>query len=175
MKPPLDPERLLRVAKAPNQLIGGWLEGVSLEADSGETILDLCHRAASARLRLSYEMRRAGDACLAHTTPLPRSAISRYYYAMYHAMRATVYVFYDGDDHQEHTKLPRHIPDDFPTPGTWQTRLKNARYARNAADYDPYPKANLAWKYRAETIKRDADDLLAACTQYLRGKGCPGL
>ena len=39
-----------------------------------------------------------------------RASVSRSYYAMYHAMRAAVFVFHGGDDHQEHKILPAKHP-----------------------------------------------------------------
>ncbi len=39
--------------------------------------------------------------------PMRRVAVGRYYYAMYHAMRAVVYFRTPGDDHEQHSDLPR--------------------------------------------------------------------
>jgi hypothetical protein len=90
---------------------------------------------------------------------------------MYHAMRSCVFIFHDGDDHQEHSVLPLHIPQDFDSGVDWQNKLKNARLARNKADYEPYPKSDRAWQKTAATIKNDADLLLTASRNYLKSKG----
>ncbi|MBI1927864.1 hypothetical protein HYR99_26945 [Candidatus Poribacteria bacterium] len=104
--------------------------------------------------------------------PLYRNAISRYYYSMYHAMRACVFVFHGGDDYQEHSKLQSHIPNDFPTGSNWKNILKNARELRNRADYEPYPKSNTTWKQYALSLKNDADLFLSSTRTYLQNKGC---
>jgi hypothetical protein len=90
---------------------------------------------------------------------------------MYQAMRAAVYIAHGGDDHEEHSKLPSHVPTDFPEQD-WQTRLKDARLVRNDADYDPYPVANRDWAKRAKTMKNEAEILLRLTRAYLNGKGC---
>ncbi len=94
---------------------------------------------------------------------------------MYHAMRAAAFVYHDGDDHESHSDLPLHVPPDFPNSANWQNELKNARLMRNAADYDPYPRADSFWQPRADAIKTLADDLLRATRVYLQGKGCASL
>jgi hypothetical protein len=88
-------------------------------------------------------------------------------------MRACVFISHEGDDHQEHTKLPLNIPKDFDPGGmNWQTKLKEARLTRNKADYDAYPKSDGAWHKAALAIKLDADSLLIVARRYLKSKGC---
>ena len=82
-------------------------------------------------------------------------------------MRACAYIFHEGDDHKEHSELPKHVPTDFATPGPWSTKLKDARLLRNNADYDVYPKSDNAWRKPALAIKTDADSLLKTAKQYL--------
>lgn len=164
-------ERLNRIVRATKTELGFWSEGVSLQRDSGSTIADLAKNGAVARWRLARACKRTGDHLVALRRPHYRSAISRYYYSMYHAMRSVVYISHGGDDHEEHSKLPGHIPQDFPG-HTWQTRLKDARLMRNAADYDPYPLPAKYWAVRASAMKGEARALLQETTAYLRTKGC---
>jgi len=71
---------------------------------------------------------------------------------MYHALRACAFLFHEGDDYQEHSKLPLQIPKDFDVGIDWQNKLKKARLARNKADYEAYPKSDRAWETIAKTI-----------------------
>jgi uncharacterized protein (UPF0332 family) len=165
-------EVLLRVSKAEKQLIANWSEGVSLQSRSGRKLEELRHRATADRFQLALDSRRRGDRLLAATPPLYRDALSRHYYAMYHAMRAVVFFVEGGDDHEKHAELPSRVPPDFTDADIWQNSLKNARTVRNAADYDPYPKAASAWRLDAESLRNDARRLLSLCHKYLRTKGC---
>lgn len=164
--------RLNRLARATNEQINGWREGVSIQNDSGQAIPDLLNKVAADRWNLAYEHRYNANRLLTSKPPLYRSAISRYYYSMYHAMRACVYLSHQGDDYEQHSKLPQSIPDDFPSGRKWQNILKDARDIRNRADYEPYPKSNLAWKPEALEIKKHADLCLPATRTYLQNKGC---
>ena len=164
--------RLNRLVRATNEQINYWQEGASLQNDSGQTISQLISNAAADRWRFAYEHRHNANKLLKSKPPLYRSAISRYYYSMYHAMRACVFVFHGGDDHQEHGKLPLHIPGDFPPGPNWQNMLRIARVLRNRADYEPYPKSNIAWKQDAFDLKTDADLFLSTARAYLQSKGC---
>lgn len=164
--------RLIRLVEGTSEQINYWKEGVSLQKDSGRTIPELINRTAADRWYFAYEHRHNANKLLKSKPPLYRSAISRYYYSMYHAMRACVFVFHGGDDYQEHGKLPLHIPSDFPSEANWQNMLRNARVLRNRADYEPYPKSNVAWKQDALDLKKDADLLLSQARTYLENKGC---
>jgi uncharacterized protein (UPF0332 family) len=163
---------MLRVSKAKNQLIRNWREGVSLESDTGQTIGDLQQRASADRLQLAYDFRRRGNALMRQSPPLYRDAVSRFYYAMYHAMRAVIYFVEDGDDHEEHHQLPTKMPADFPRASSWANDLKSARERRNSADYEPYPKSNGSWQAHAEELQRRTNDLLPLAKTYLTRKGC---
>ena len=165
-------DRLNRLAKATNEQINNWKEGVSIQDDFGQAISDLISKAAADRWQFAYEHRHNANKFLKFKPPLYRSAISRYYYSMYHAMRACVFVSYGGDDNQEHREIPSHIPQDFPPSAPWPNILKDARYHRNRADYDPYPKSRTAWKADALQLKKDADLFLSTTRTYLRSKGC---
>lgn len=166
--------RLVYISKAKHQVIASWKEGVLIESNAGRSISQIIYLVAADRWRFAYEHKRHANKLLQLKPTVYRSAISRYYYAMYHAMRACAYVFYEGDDHEEHSKLPLHIPTDFPpAPGRdWQSLIKDARLIRNRADYDPYPKSDRSWKVAAMSIKADADLLLLSSRNYLLSKGC---
>ena len=169
----LPSKRLLRVSQARAELIQSWNEGISLVSDSGRTVVELLEKVAVDRWLFASTQHAQAKMLMKHNPPLYRSAISRYYYAMYHAMRACVFLSSSGDDHEEHSKLPLHIPSDFDQGGVgWQVKLKDARLARNRADYEPYPKANTAWRGTALTLQSDAEDLLKTSRLYLRAKGC---
>jgi uncharacterized protein (UPF0332 family) len=165
-------ERLLRVSQATKTSIDNWKEGVSLEQGSARTISELKILVVQDRWSLSLEHRRHANRLLASRPPLYRSAVSRYYYAMYHAMRSCVYVSHGGDDHEGHSKLPQNIPADFAPGEDWQTKLKDARLTRNNADYDPYPKSDKAFRNKALSLKSDCDRLLMLARNYLRERGC---
>jgi hypothetical protein len=91
---------------------------------------------------------------------------------MYHSMRACIYIHHRGDDYQWHTDLPKKVPPDFDAAVNWQNKMKDAREIRNSADYDPYPKADLAWKKHAESLRADAGQLILSSRKYLLDRGC---
>jgi len=161
-----------RLATAANKQINDWKEGVSLQNDSEQTISELITNAAADRWRFAYEHRHNANKLVISKPPLYRGAVSRYYFSMYHAMRACAFVFHKGDDHEDHRKLPLHIPSDFPPGPNWQNMLRNARVLRNRADYEPYPKSNFLWKQDAFDLKTDANLFLSTARIYLKNKGC---
>ncbi len=172
MRQVLPDDRLNRLVRATNEQINYWQEGVSLQNDAGRTIPELISKAATDRWHFAYEHRHNANKLLKSKPPLYRSAISRYYYSMYHAMRACIFVLHGGDDYQEHRELPLHIPKDFPSSAPWSNMLKDARYHRNRADYEPYPKSSAAWRIDAFELKKDADLFLTTTRTYLENKGC---
>ncbi|MCL5043684.1 MAG: hypothetical protein M1336_00085 [Deltaproteobacteria bacterium] len=176
-------DRLNRVGKAKRDEVNQWREGVSLERRAQRTIADLMVVVTTARFQLAQQCRADGNGLLNTNPPRFRAAVSRYYYAMYHAMRACVYLSHGGDDHEAHVVLPQKVPGDFPATGwqatagappsvDWQNKLKDARAARNAADYDPLPASNSAWRKHALALRTDAGLFLRAARSYLRAKGC---
>jgi uncharacterized protein (UPF0332 family) len=173
--PQIPAPRLLRVATAKKQLLQDWREGVSLESATGHTLDALRQRATADRLQLAYDLRRRGNILMGLQPPLYRDAVSRFYYAMYHAMRAVVYFVEAGDDHQEHRELPLKTPPDFPQSAIWTNELKSARERRNSADYEAYPKSNASWRARAEELQRQANLLLPLARSYLARRGCAHL
>lgn len=169
----LPPSRLIRISEAEGQLVQNWKEGVSLQAAASATIDALLLSAGAYRWRLAVGHRRDANVLMRLPKPLYRSATSRFYYAMYHAVRAAVYVFHRGDDHQEHSQLPLNLPADFPNSQQWKNSLKSAREYRNRADYDPHPLSDAAFKLGALQLKAEAAELLPLARLYLVGKGCP--
>jgi uncharacterized protein (UPF0332 family) len=166
-------KRFLRVSMAASDTIKSWKEGISLAQDSGQTLDKLMAKVAADRLAFAYSQYAHARKLMKSTPGLYRSAISRYYYAMYHAVRACVFISNSGDEYEAHSILPSHIPPNFdPTGRDWQGVLKSARFDRNRADYEPYPKNNGAWRKTAMALQSDAADLLKVARLYLRGKGC---
>lgn len=172
MSPMRDVRRLVRITEAKKRDIDAWREGTGLEQASGSSISDLVLIAATDRWALAYDLRARGNRLIQLRPPLYRDATSRYYYAMYHAMRAMAYVAHGGDDHENHAALPGKVPTDFDDPLKWTTNLKNARLSRNSADYEPYPKGGHTWQQTALNLKASTDELIRLSRLYLRGKGC---
>jgi uncharacterized protein (UPF0332 family) len=166
---------LLRVTKARKATIADWAYGAYAVTAARGSLDELRHRVAVDRLGLARESLEGGNVALAASLPRYRDAISRYYYAMYHGMRAVSFFVHGGDDHEQHSELPQHVPVDFPSASLWSNALKSARERRNAADYDPYPKTSNLWRADAATLQADARQLLPAARAYLRLKGCIGL
>ena len=172
MPPFANSENLLRVSKAKKLEIERWQEGLYLESKTGHTLKELVDRAAADRLLLASSFLRDAGRLVSENPPLYRAAVSRSYYAMYHAMRAAAYVFHGGDDHEAHQTLPGKAPTDMNTPDFWSNKLKDARERRNAADYNPYPKSETAWRRPALDLVSEARRFVAEVRNYLRMKGC---
>jgi len=168
----LDTKRLLRVGLAKAKEQAAWLEGISITQSAGAPIERVRIRVVAARYDLAREMKKQCSYSDAASTAMQRLTISRSYYAMYHASRAAAYLYYQGDDHQQHSDLPQRMPPDLPNSGVWGNQLKSAREYRNQADYDPYPKSNKYWKAIAEAVSHDAASFLPIVKLYLRDKGC---
>ena len=101
-----------------------------------------------------------------------RDAISRSYYAMYHAARSIAYVAHGGDDNEAHESVYKAIPADFVDNEKWQNELKEARLRRNEADYDPYPPRDLKFKSISVTLSLKAHTFCGLAEGYLQTKGC---
>lgn len=168
-------ERLLRVSKSTKDEINGFKAGVHLEKVSGRTIDDLHAQACADRLKLAQEFADYADRLMRSRPSMRRMAVGRYYYAMYHAMRAVVYFRTPGDDHEQHSDLPRWTPADFPDADFWKNELKDARLRRNEADYDPYPADDAEFSGVANHLKAQARLLVETARAYLHAKGCAHL
>ena len=167
-----DDKRLLRIGQAIAKDLKAFKEGVHLESASGRTIDDLIAQACADRLRLAAGFLDDADRSMRSRPPMRRSAVGRYYYAMYQAARAVVFFRTPGDDHEQHSDLPKWLPADFPDVERWKNSLKDARLRRNEADYDPYPGADTDFAEAARTLKSDARALVAEARTYLLAKGC---
>lgn len=163
---------MLRITQATAQRFVDWGEGVHLFATAGQPLDELREKAVSDRLALAAEFLETAARMQRTRPPHYRDAVSRYYYSMYHAMRAAALYRYRGDDHSSHAELPGKTPADFPDSSLWQNELKNARELRNQADYDPYPAQGSYWKLRALQMGPVATRLVTVVRGYLASKGC---
>jgi hypothetical protein len=163
---------LLRVSTAPKKTLDQLTEGVLLTSTFGQPIEDLIHQAAVDRLKLGAHFLRVATRMSGISRPDWRSVVGRYYYAMYHSMRAVSYYSFHGDDHQEHNKLPGSLPSDFPNRDIRSNELKDARAHRNEADYDPYPSGTAYFRRTARDLSPIAGNFVSECRQYLLLKGC---
>jgi uncharacterized protein (UPF0332 family) len=132
-------------------------------------VAQLIPQITSDRLRLAGENLRTGDQLI--LTNQFRFAISRYYYAMYHAARSIVFAEIKGDDHQAHSELPRHLPPGMPNISARAQELISARLLRNEADYDPYPSAATEWQQDAQRIAITAPNFVQACEDFALTNG----
>jgi hypothetical protein len=123
---------LLLVSKSHKKTIDLFKAGASLEERTGYEIGALLSKATIDRIEFSQKLRLAAKAATTGSNRSFRSATSRAYYSMYHALRATAFFVHEGDDHEEHSRLPSGIPVDFPNRDNWENDLKNARYERNS-------------------------------------------
>jgi uncharacterized protein (UPF0332 family) len=163
---------LSRVTSAEKHMLDLFTEGASIERRSTRSIVDLRHQASVDRIALSKAFEHTANKLMKARPRQYRSAISRYYYSMYHAARAVVFFTYGGDDHEAHSVLPRHLPRDFPNQVLWQNELKNARLNRNGADYDPYPSNSAHWRGLATSLSSTAPIFHSLAKNYLKTKGC---
>ena len=165
-------QALLRVSKFDKSTIVLLGEGVHLTTSTSRTIRDLQDQVCADRLALATELLATGDKLLRSRPPQYRSAISRYYYCMYHSARAVVYFSHGGDDFEKHSDLPGRVPTDFKDSTLWRNALKDARSYRNDADYDPYPASPQTWRAIALHLSANASGLLSEAKAYLKRKGC---
>lgn len=98
-----------------------------------------------------------------------KAAISRSYYAMYQACRATVF-HYELSDIDDHQTVALHLPESFPNRGLWLDQLIYWRNRRNKVDYSPYPDKLLDTE--AQNAIKSATDFLNVCKQFLGERGC---
>jgi uncharacterized protein (UPF0332 family) len=163
----------LFVSKLDQKRLGDLRSGVALVARTGLSIDELIARATRDRLQLARFHQRHAERLLNHSPPMYRDAVSRGYYALYHTFRATVFFMNSGDDFENHTILPNHLPSDFPDVDIWKNNLKSARLERNRADYDPAPGAysDATRRLAAQTIANDAARAIPLARAFLRSKG----
>jgi uncharacterized protein (UPF0332 family) len=163
---------LLRVSIGTEKVLNQYAEGVYIATLMSRSIKDLQQQVCADRLVLAEHFLEAGHKLMRAKPPQYRSAISRYYYSMYHSMRSVVYFTFEGDDHEAHAALPGKTPKDFVNAAVWQNNLKDARERRNEADYDPYPSAHTNFAATARDLRAKAIDLSKVARAYLKQKGC---
>jgi uncharacterized protein (UPF0332 family) len=163
---------LLQVSKSDKKTINLYRFGAQIFRASGLEIDDLANIACRDRFRLAARILSSGQRAMMAPRPEYRLVLGRAYYAMYHAMRAVVYFAERGDDYEEHSNLPKHVPQDFPEKSKWENELKKARLERNRADYDPYPITDRAFSSTARATLDAAQALLPIARHYLVRKGC---
>ncbi len=160
---------LQKVSELKKRDLGHLFQGEQLTKKHSRPILLLMQEASAARYRLAKL--HLNQASTASAQNEHRCAISRAYYAMYQSMRAVVFLVTQGDDHEAHSELSTKLPDDFPNQATWANDLKNARLARNSADYDPYPTDAAHWEGVSKSTFKSAQALLAVAEKYLKNRG----
>ena len=167
MPNPLPPKQraLLRVSQATREQHDQWGEGAHLR---GVLRVDLeTARAAAAADRIQLAARFLSAARASYAVGRYRDAVSRGYYAAYHALRAAAFSDTGGDDYQQHSDLPKQLPEGLPDVALTKNALTAARLARNKADYEPYPKSEAAWKADADTTIAFGKSALADARRYL--------
>lgn len=164
--------QLLELSRSHAKVINNFRLGAHLNSHSGMTIDELLEQATKDRFELAQESLRNGKWVLGATKPRYRVVVARNYYAMYHAARALVFFIEGGDDHEAHSELPKHLPKDFPDRERWENEIKNSRFERNRADYDPYPKSDSAFSRSASATVGTAEEFLMVVKRYLVRKGC---
>lgn len=100
-----------------------------------------------------------------------RSSISRHYYAMYHAARAVVFAVEQGDDHEKHSELPRHLPQAMQNVAQHEAELTDARLLRNKADYDIYPANEADWEADARALASTSAQFVSSFENFALQNG----
>lgn len=162
---------LLYISKGVKERLDTLAAGERLINATGYSIDKLRRKTVEDRLQLAKAILKGAESAYNSSTPSYRSAVSRAYYSMYHTIRALSFYVNGGDDHQDHSKLPAKIPDDFPSRAQWENDLKHARFQRNRADYDPYPRNDRRFQGDAKHLIALARNLTPEVRKYLRGKG----
>ncbi|PQZ87145.1 hypothetical protein CQ016_09350 [Arthrobacter sp. MYb222] len=129
----------------------------------------LISQVVSDRLMLAGYHLQAGDGLLINGNY--RTAISRHYYAMYHAARAITFAANKGDDYQRHMDLPAHLPQELIDRQTLSAELTSARLLRNEADYDLYPVNDGDWVSEARSLAGAASKFCEACENFALSEG----
>jgi uncharacterized protein (UPF0332 family) len=163
---------LLHIAKGDAKTLNLFRLGVHITTTSGLTVEQLVDQAAKDRFTFARETLRCARRALNDQSPQYRLALARSYYAMYHAARAVVFFSEGCDDHEAHMELPKYIPKDFPDREKLENDIKTARFDRNRADYDPYPKSDRAFSAAARSTFETAKLFLTTARRYSIRKGC---
>lgn len=163
---------LLLVSKALKEKLDALALGARLVRKTGYDVEQLRAKATLDRYSFAKSILATAYVASRLKRPMYRLVVCRAYYAMYHALRAATFFVHGGDDHEKHLDLPSKLPSNFPDRSKWENVLKNARYERNRADYDPYPRNDVAFREIAASALADATSLMPVVKQYLRDKGC---
>lgn len=167
-------KRLYRITKLQNKDVLLMREGVSLEADLSRPLSEIMAQTVADRLDLADEFLSMAQALMRSRTDLSRAAIARFYYAMYHAMRAAAYEHFKGDDYEAHSTLSsKGVPPDYPLQSLASNELKDARILRNEADYDQYPLNQGYFRVQAKTLQPKAVAFVQNARLYVTSKGNP--
>ena len=167
-------DRLQRITKAPKNTLILLKEGVSIEAALSQTLDEAMDRTVADRLDLADEFLEMAERLHRSRSDMSRPAIARYYYAMYHAMRAVSFQNFGGDDHEQHTVLPsKGVPNDYPNKDLASNELKDARTLRNEADYEQYPISRSYFRTAVLDLRPKAKAFVSAARQYVTLKGNP--
>jgi uncharacterized protein (UPF0332 family) len=164
--------RLQRVSTRDKETLEKFREGESLSTAFGKSFEDVRHQAAADRLKLGEHFIRVANRMSNASRHDWRAVIGRYYYAMYHSMRAVSFYSHGGDDHQAHAKLPQMIPNDFPSRTLRANELRDARTQRNEADYDLFPSGSPHFRRNAIALAPTAAQFVLECRVYMKQKGC---
>lgn len=169
-----DEDRLQRITKAPKNTLVLLKEGVSIESALAQTLEEAMDRTVADRLDLADDFLDMAERLYRSRSDMSRPAIARYYYAMYHAMRAVSFQSHGGDDHEQHTVLPaKGVPKDYPAQALASNELKDARALRNEADYEQYPITRSYFKSAATDLRPKAKAFVSTARQYVTSKGNP--
>ena len=168
--PPLTDAELLHFSKSEQLTLENYNSGVIFARRARKTIKKIQVQVAKDRLTLAKFHLKDAVAISKSVPTMNRAAVSRAYYALYHSARAASYISLGGDDYEQHTKLPTKFPDDFPNVAHWKNTLKDARLERNRADYDPYPKGDLAFAQSALSFISEARKFIRLTQQYIKLK-----
>ncbi|MDQ4501303.1 hypothetical protein [Sinomonas sp. ASV322] len=164
--------RLLRLSKLASRDVALLSEGASMVADLSMSIADARSKISADRILLAEQFIAMADRMARSRADMSRAAIARYYYAMYHSMRAVAFFHFNGDDFEAHATLhQKGIPKDYPNASAAANSLRDARLLRNEADYDPYPQMDAYFRDAAKRISQTARDFVAKARQYLLNKG----
>ena len=163
---------LLYVSVSQKTIVNNLRYGAEIERQLGMPIDTVVLSVCADRYRLAKQFLSSAKKVLSMKPPQFRSAISRYYYSMYHAARAVVYVAHGGDDFEAHSTLSQNLPDDFPNVAVWRNSLREARLLRNKVDYEPYPKLQKSFAADSDELIKKAKDFLSLSEQYLVARGC---
>ncbi len=165
-------EELLKLLKCKKSDLDRMRDGVRIEALLGHTLNALIVQGATDRYVLAKTFLASAKKEHASRPGRFRDAISRSYYAMYHAARAAAYLNKGGDDYEHHSKVSSGLPPTLANLGIWQNEFNDARLRRNEADYDPYPQSHPQFANVSRTQYTIAAAFLQEVGNYLRAEGC---